>query len=156
MAPNTDISIQALIITLKSPIIGLSSAEVFAKTRISISTVNRIYAKAIERRFDPNIRPLVIKDEWVKNAPRSGRPRKQTLKNTEKVIAKVRKDRYSCEKTCADLAGKLSTEGINILAIFIWRILKAAGYNKIKLTRKPRLTKKIKEDRLKWCLNHKD
>ena len=58
------------------------------------STINRIYAKAIERGFDPNIRPMIIKDEWVEDAPRSGRPRKHTLENTEKVIAKVCKDRY--------------------------------------------------------------
>ena len=94
MSPNTDISMRALIVTLKSPIVGLSSADIFAQTGVSVSTVNRIYAKAIERGFDPNIRPMIIKDEWVKDAPRSSRLRKYTLENTEKVIAKVRKNRY--------------------------------------------------------------
>jgi len=39
MAPYTDISTRALIITLKSPIVGLFLAEIFAITRISISTI---------------------------------------------------------------------------------------------------------------------
>jgi transposase len=156
MAPNTEISMRALIITLKSPLVGLTSAEIFGQTGISISTINRIYGRAIERGFDPNIRPLVIKDEWLEDAPRSGRPRKQTTENIEKVVEKVRKDRYGREKSCADLAGELSTEGLDISAITIWRILKKAGFNKTKPTRKPGLTKKMKEDRLKWCIDHKD
>ena len=154
MAPNTDISTRALIITLKSPVVGLSSADIFATTGISISTINRIYGRAIQRGFDPNIRPLVIKDEWLEDASRSGRPRKQTPETTERVVAKVRKDRYGREKSCADLAGELSKEGLDISAITIWRILKSAGFNKTKPTRKPGLTKKIREERLKWCLAH--
>jgi len=63
MAPNTEISIRALVVTLKSPVVGLSLAEIFAKIGISISSVNRIYAKAIEWGFDLNVRPLVIKDK---------------------------------------------------------------------------------------------
>ena len=63
MAPNTEISIRALIITLKSPVVSLSLANIFAKTRVSISSINRIYAKAIKRGFDLNIRPFVIKDK---------------------------------------------------------------------------------------------
>ena len=94
MSPNTDVSMRALIVTLKSPIVGLSSADIFTQTGVSVSTINRIYVKVIKRGFDPNIRPMIIKDEWVEDAPRSGRLRKHTPENTEKVIAKVRKDRY--------------------------------------------------------------
>jgi len=65
IAPNTEISMRALIVTLKSPVVSLSSAEIFAQTGISVSSVNRIYAKAIKQGFDPNVRPLVIKDKWV-------------------------------------------------------------------------------------------
>jgi len=50
---------------------------------------------------------------------------------------------------CADLTGEFSTEGIDISAIKIWRILRKAGFKKTKPTRKPRLIKKIREDRLK-------
>jgi hypothetical protein len=66
----------------------------------------------------------------------------------------VRLDRYGREKSCADLAGELSEIGINISATTIWRILKNAGLRKTKPTRKPGLTKKMKADRLAWCLEH--
>jgi len=46
---------RALVITLKSPVVGLFLAEIFAKTGISVSSVNYIYAKAIKRGFDLNI-----------------------------------------------------------------------------------------------------
>jgi len=65
MAPNTEMSIRALIITLKSPVVSLSSAKIFIKTGISISSINYIYVKAIKQGFDPNVQPLVIKDKWV-------------------------------------------------------------------------------------------
>jgi len=119
MSPNTDISIRALIITLKSPIVGLFSADIFAQTGVSVSTINQIYAKVIKRRFNPNIRLIIIKDEWVEDTPRSGRPRKHTPENTEKVIAKVRKDQYGRKKSYANLTGKLSTEGLDISVITI-------------------------------------
>ena len=156
MAPNTEISMRALIVTLKSPVVGLSSADIFAKTGVSISSINRIYAKAIERGFDPNIRPFVIKDKWVQDAPRSGRPQKQTSENINNLIAKVRNSRYGRELNCADLAGAFSAEGIDISAMTIWRMLRKAGFRKTKPTRKPGLTKKMRDDRLKWCIAHKD
>jgi transposase len=119
MAPNTDVATRAFVVALKSPVGGLSSAEVSEKTGLTISTINRIYGRAIERGFDPNLRPLLIKDEWLQDAPRSGRPSKQTPDTKEKVVAKVRKDRYGREKSCADLAGELSQEGIDISAITV-------------------------------------
>ena len=46
---------RALVITLKSPVVGLSLVEIFIKIGISISSVNRIYIKAIKRGFNLNI-----------------------------------------------------------------------------------------------------
>ena len=91
---HTDIATRALIVTLKS-LGGKSSPEVAYITGLQPRTVNSIYARAIERGFDPNIRPLIIKDEWLKDAPRSGRPSKQTTEIKEKrVVSKVRCDCY--------------------------------------------------------------
>lgn len=59
------------------------------RLRLTISTINRIYSWAIQRGFDPNLRLLVIKDKWLKDAPRSGRPRKQTPEIIEKVVVKI-------------------------------------------------------------------
>ncbi|KAK4106672.1 hypothetical protein N658DRAFT_394778, partial [Parathielavia hyrcaniae] len=54
MAPNTDIATRALIVTLKSPFGGKTSAEISEETGISVRQINRIYARAIERGFEPN------------------------------------------------------------------------------------------------------
>ncbi len=56
----------------------------------------------------------------------------------------------------ADIAGELSEEGTDISATTIFRILKKAGLWKSKRRRKPGLTKKIEEERLKRCAAHKD
>ena len=157
MAPNTDIATRALVITLKSPHRGAkSTAEISRNTNLSPQLINQIYARAIKRGFEPNSLPLVIRDEWLQDAPRSGRPTKITPEVTQKLVAKVRLDRFGREMTCADLAGFLSTGGIDISASTIHKILKKIGFHKTKPTRKPRLTKKIKKERLKWCRAYKN
>ena len=156
MAPNTDIATRALVVTLKSPIGGKTTAEIAEKTGLKVRTINDIYARAIQRGFEPNHLPLVIRDEWLEDAPRSGRPLKQTEETATAIVKKVRLDQYRREKSCADLAGDLSQDGINISAMTVWRILKKMGFRKTKPTRKPGLTKQMKEERLKWCLEYKD
>ncbi|KAJ5160333.1 uncharacterized protein N7482_007337 [Penicillium canariense] len=117
MPKQPDIATRATVVALKA-YTSKSSHEIATITNLSISAVNKIYARAIERGFE------------------------------------VRLDRYGREKSCADLAGELSKEGIIISAATIWRILKNAGLRKTKPTRKPGLTKKMKADRLAWCLEH--
>jgi len=156
MAPNTDIATRALVVTLKcpAPIGGKKTTEVAAITGLSIRRVNEIYARAIARGFDPNQLPVVIRDEYLQDAPRSGRPSKQTDETKNEIMQKVRLDRYGREKTCADLAGDLSLLGIDISATTVWRILRSAGFRKTKPTRKPGLTEQMKKERLQWCLDH--
>jgi hypothetical protein len=86
MAPNNDIATRALIVTLKSPYGGKTSVEIAEKTGISIRQINRTYARAIERGFDPNHIPFTLRDEWLEDAPRAGRPTKQTEDTKEKII----------------------------------------------------------------------
>ncbi|KFY25216.1 hypothetical protein V493_04755 [Pseudogymnoascus sp. VKM F-4281 (FW-2241)] len=78
MAPNTNISTRAPIVTLNLPVGGKNIAEVAEKTGLSSRQVNKIYARAIERGFDPNYTPLTLRDEWLQDAPRLGRPLKRT------------------------------------------------------------------------------
>jgi hypothetical protein len=99
---------------------------------------------------------LVILNEHLVDAPRSGRPTKQTEENRQLVISKVTLDRYGRERTCADIAADLSKIGIEISGSTIRRILKNAGFKKTKPTRKPGLTAKMKRERLEFCLAHKD
>lgn len=153
MSPSPDIATRATVVALKAKS-GKSTREVAFLTGLSVSTVNRIYSRAIQRGFDPDLVPIIIRDEFVKDGVRSGRPRQQTAEATEKALAKVRLDRYGREKTCADIAGELSLEGLSISATTIWRILRKAGLRKTKPTRKPGLTQKMRKERLEWCKAH--
>ena len=51
---NTDIATRALVVSLKSPCYGKSTAEVVAFTGLPKSTVNKIYAQAVSRGFNPD------------------------------------------------------------------------------------------------------
>ncbi|KAM3566463.1 hypothetical protein ARSEF4850_000605 [Beauveria asiatica] len=96
MVRQTDIATRALVVTLKAPCSGKTSIEVAGLAGISSRQVDRIYARAIERGFDPNLRPLVLKDAYLEDAPRSGRPSKQTTQNTEMILNKIKLDRVNC------------------------------------------------------------
>ncbi len=87
-----DLSVGAAVVALKSPLGGKSTAEVVAITGPPKGTVNGIYARAIERGFNPNLKPLVIEDEFFEDAFRSGRPSMQTETVKEALIQKVRRE----------------------------------------------------------------
>ena len=144
MAPNTDIATGALIVALKSPLGGKSTNEIAEKIGISKRTINNVYARAIQRGFDPNVLPLTIKDEYLQDAPRSGRPSKQTEDIKQSKTAKVRGDRYR-ELSCTDIAGYFSTEAFEIPATTVWLCLKQLGFKKTRTTRKLGLTKRMRE-----------
>lgn len=150
---HTDIATRAFVVALKSSG-GKTTPEVAEATGLPLRTVNHIYARAIQRGFDPNHRPIVIKDEYLRDAPRSGRPSRQSTEAVQNTVSLVRVDRYGREKTCADIAGDLSLRGFEVSATTVWRILRTAGFKKTKPTRKPGLTKKMREERLRWCLDH--
>jgi transposase len=150
MAPYEN-STRAIVVCLKAT--GKSSKEVSAISGIPTRTVNSIYARAIERGFEPCERPMKLLDRHLEDAPRTGRPSKQD-RVSQKVVDTVRTDRYGREKSCADIAGALSQEGFNVSASTVWRVLKKAGFKKTKPMRKPGLTKRMMEDRYKWCCDH--
>lgn len=58
---------------------------------------------------------MVVKDSYLEDAPRTGRPSKQDLIK-ELVLAKIRLDRFGREKSCANLTSELSTEVTNTSA----------------------------------------
>jgi hypothetical protein len=77
MAPNTDLSTRALIVTLKSPFGGKSTSQISAITGISPRTIDAIYGRACQRGFEPNGPTIKLLPEYLEDAPRIGRPRKQ-------------------------------------------------------------------------------
>jgi transposase len=152
--PIFDLATRALIIAYKAD--GKTNQEITGLTGAEKRTINSIYARAIERGFDPAIRPMKLENKHIEDAVRSGRPSKQQ-EASEKVVSLVRKDRYGREKSCADIAGDLSRQdGLDISATTVWRVLRKAGFKKTKPTRKPGLTKKMRAERLAWCLEHQD
>lgn len=150
MAPHS-IATRALILTLKAT--GKSNEEITGLTGIQKRTINSIFARAIERGFDPCRRPMKLEDSYLEDGYRSGRPSKQQAVS-QRVVDSVRTDRYGREKSCADVAGALSQEGFNISATTVWRVLRKAGFKKTKPTRKPGLTKKMRDARYDWCCEH--
>lgn len=135
----------------------MPTKQVAQITGLKPRTINDIFARAIERGFDPKAHPLAIKDEYLTNAPKSGRPKKQTIEAKEAVLSKVRGDRHGRELTCNDIAGFLGESlGMELSGSTVYRILKTAGFKKTKPTRKPGLTAKMRAERLQWCLDHQD
>ena len=155
MTKHSDIATRALVVSLKA-YAGKTTLEVAGLTGLSASQVNRLYARAIERGFDPVLRPIDIKDAYLEDTPGRGRPSKQTSENKDLIVAKLQLDRFGREKTAAGIAAELTNEGIPISETTVLRILKKARFRKTKLTRKPGLTKKMRSDRLQWCLDHQD
>ncbi|KAI5458289.1 hypothetical protein BGZ63DRAFT_427544 [Mariannaea sp. PMI_226] len=88
MPPNTDLATRAAVVALKSPACGKTTAEVAQITGLSIRQVNRIFARAIKRGFEPNDRILVLRDEHLQDAARSGRPPKEMNETKAEVTAK--------------------------------------------------------------------
>ncbi|KAJ5563410.1 hypothetical protein N7535_008574 [Penicillium sp. DV-2018c] len=69
----TDIAKRASVLALLST--GETNPSLLG---IPKNTIRDIHSRAIQRDFDPDRRPLEICDAIVADAPRSGRPEKQT------------------------------------------------------------------------------
>ena len=154
--PYTDIATRALVVSMKSPFGGKTSLDISQETGLSVRQIDRIYARAIKRGFDPNHKPLVIRDAFLEDAKRPGRPKKQTPDIIDTTVSLVRASKHHRALTCADLAGELSKLGIDISKETVRRILKEAGFKKSKPTRKPGLTPAMKKRRYDWCIEHQD
>ena len=73
--------------------VGWTPAAVSDYTKISQSQIKKIRQKAIDRGFRPEVSTIILLDH-VRDAPRSGRPRKTTLGKDEKVKEVFEGDRY--------------------------------------------------------------
>ena len=147
--PSYDNATRAQALTLK--LVGFSNAEIEKITGIQLQTVSAIHRKAIAGGLNPEESKKIL-DHHVEDAPRSGRPKKQTEEIVTKILSKVRGDRYACKKTCAQIAAEVG----GVSDITVWRILRSAGFRKTKPTRKPDLTPEMKKARLQFALDHKD
>ena len=136
--------IQALVLTEY----GVPIPEITEPTTVSRRTIFDLKKKARERGYNPVI-STVIKEEYVQDAPRSGRPKVITEDKEEEVLAIVSKDRNGREKNLETIALEAA-----LSAMSVWRILRKRGYNKRKPSFKPGLTPSIKAIRLQWAKDH--
>jgi hypothetical protein len=154
--PNTDIATRASIVSMRSPFGGKTTPEIATQTGLSPRTINNIYATAIKRGFEPNRAPQLIIDDYVKDSPRKGRPKKQTKDMIEATVSTVRASKANRASTCADLAGELSKLNIDVSRETVRRALKNQGFRRVKSTKKPGLTLAMRKKRLDWCLERED
>ncbi|CAN9422183.1 unnamed protein product [Alternaria alternata] len=76
-------STRAAVVVLKA--IGKPNHEITGLTGVEKRTINSIYARAIERGFDPGLRPLQLEDKHLEDAHRPGRPSKQSTVSQQVV-----------------------------------------------------------------------
>jgi hypothetical protein len=112
---HTDIATRAFVVALKSSG-GKTTPEVAEATGLPLRTVNHIYARAIQRGFDLNHRPIIIKDKYLRDTPRSGRPSRQSTEAVQNTVSLVRINWYRREKTYTDITGNLSLRGFKVSA----------------------------------------
>ncbi|KXN73268.1 hypothetical protein CONCODRAFT_77460 [Conidiobolus coronatus NRRL 28638] len=96
------------------------------------STVNRIYSKALERGFEPNVLPVCLKLEHLQDGPRSGRPVMADQHIQEAVINKAKEVHSERALNLNAISEGLSLDGLKIGKTTIWRILKDSGFKKKK------------------------
>ncbi|KZL85781.1 hypothetical protein CI238_05271 [Colletotrichum incanum] len=85
---HTDPAIRAVILALRSRVGGKTAKEVAEALSIPVRTVDEIFRRAKSRGFDPTSPLLKILPEHYEDAPRSGRPKKQTEGSAEDAISK--------------------------------------------------------------------
>jgi transposase len=125
-------------------------ATVAEMTGISRQHIYILIKNAKQRGFNPTVDPRIL-EEYVIDAPRSGRPKEISPLVEQAIIETVTKDRAGREKSSEYLAYEAGISQSSTL-----RILKRSGLSKTKPTWKPGLTDAAKKRRLQFCLDHAD
>jgi transposase len=146
--PQYDIAQRAQALTML--LFGANWDQITDVTGICKRQVQYYFATAKARGFDPSI-SLILKNEYLEDAPRTGRPRALNEEQEEELVVSIRRDRYAREKTSLTLGVERS-----ISASTVQRIFRRRGIHKLKPTCKPGLTAAMKAARLKFCQDHKD
>ncbi len=115
-----DMATRAQVLTLKL-IVQLDNHQIEAITGIKARTVHDIVDRALKRGVDPQASPLIILDEHVRDAPKSGRPKKQD--HADAALDQVCSSRYGLEMACAYVSAEL---GNTASSMTVWRILRPA------------------------------
>lgn len=143
---HTDLSTRAQALALAE--YGVPMDEIKAITHLTKSTIYRYKSMARQRGYDPAI-SRVLKDEYLVDEIRSGRPPVLTEKQKEDLVTSVKKDKSNREKSAQYIAFEHGTSSSTVL-----RVLHAANLHKRKPSTKPGLTSSMKEARLQFALQH--
>jgi hypothetical protein len=118
-------------------------------TGVAPRTQRDINKKAKDRGFNPEV-DLRIRDEYVVDEPRTGRPiTAVTEEIIDQIMALVRKDRNGREKSGEVLGFETGISPSSAL-----RALKKGKMRKCKPLWKPGLDEKTKLKRYQWCKDH--
>jgi transposase len=119
-------------------------------TGIPKPTLRHLKRRAYQRGYNP-AEDARLREEFVIDGDRSGRPKEITEEKKQEVIENVRKDRNSREKSTEVLAFEAS-----ISPSSAWKILRACCFRSVKPTVKPGLSDKNRKGRLEFCLRYED
>jgi len=119
---------------------------------MSANTVNSIYSDAKKRGFNPQARPLQMKNSFFESASRCGRPTMITAENQQAVTQIVSRDRETRQLTSSAIAYRMREMGFQVAATTVLQLLASVGFKKLKPIRKPGLTLAMKAARLDFCL----
>jgi len=128
--------------------------QIFKQTGVAERTVRDLLHKAISRGFDFRTDGCRILPEHICDAPRSGPPNTAVNENNiRQVIEIVTKDRNGREKSAEVIAAELDAP---ISRASVCRIMRKAGFKKVKKTTKPGLNTAQKASRLAFCRKYQD
>jgi transposase len=130
-------------------------ANITQITGISKASIYRLRKIAVQRGYEPEKDKRILLS-YIEDAPRSGRPTKQTDEVKKQVVELVSRNSTTRQYSTQRIAQAISKADLKISAMTVWRILTSLGYTPYKPTYKPGLTNKTKAVRLKWCLEHAD
>src|SRR5450432_4245561 len=94
-----DIAQRAQAVTLL--VIGSPYDYITTQTGISKRQVQYYLATAKSRGYNPEV-SIILKDEYLQDGTRSGRPRKVDLEEEQALIQSIKRDRYTREKTSTE------------------------------------------------------
>jgi transposase len=129
---------------------GLSDRDIEQKTGVKPSAQSHIKKRAFLRGYQPEQDTRIL-SYYIKDAPRSGRPKEISLAIEQQLIEKVRIDRSDRKKLSEVLAYEYKISRSSAL-----RILHKYKLTNVKLTRKPGLDRIQKAARLTFALKYKD
>lgn len=150
MAPISEYSILVRAQCLTLRVTGMSAVEICRQLGPSPRQVRHWMQVAKERGYNPD-NSIILKDEYLIDKHRSGRPPKLLPETVQEVLVHHKKDRYAREKSAAQIGFDFGVSDT-----YVQRLYKTNKIHKRKPTRKPGLTKAMKAARLQWCIQHQD